>query len=271
MVLQSGGSTVPVMLVFQRIKSKYKGEPLHRMKKDKLRTMVKHPDRGNDWTRKDLPETLEKQFVQGVRLPTGWEAVSVADKVGFHRLIHKATEPLKLALTPANEKAIRDFLMVWWARRWASKRKAILEELSHNTTKARRVELEATRQFKAEYPTDLSGACKVASQFCDAFFSLAGTIFTNKRHAFVLMLDSKVYDINRNCADVAAMNSKGRYPYEINYDLHNSEVAQAGMRSWHPTLRRLMNEFQAVIVQKGLTLHEGPPVAVLPKGAHTKF
>lgn len=134
--------------------------------------------------------------------------------------IHKAG--LKAELTPDNEHDLRMMLLDFWIDR--------------------RNRLNKTHKHTA-LNTDLSGGCKLVSQVCYAVFPLAGTVFYNRRHSFVLLHSGDVYDMNRNCLDVLNMHQRGKDPYEINMQVFTSESMVRSLATWNNRVFELACRF----------------------------
>ena len=174
-----------------------------------------------------------------------------------------------IALTEENEAVVREFLFDWWEERWKDMRLKSKLELRADITDERRAELERLRWCKQKAPVDLSGACKVSSQFSRVVFPLphTGRVFTNTRHAFIRQVTSdgvSIYDLNRNCQDVASMRVKGKDPYEPNFERNSSKEGLRGLHSWHTRLVRLAAQFQVLIKSEQLELHQGPLLDSIP-------
>lgn len=180
-----------------------------------------------------------------------------SDRIGGPLLIHHSLISNPFELSEESENIIREVVMVWWAIRWSQRRQKLLTKLNRSWLSTKeRSEISKERYVKSGEPSDLSGACKIVSQICYVLFHMHGIIFTNKRHAFVVVA-GKVYDLNRNCTDVRNMKmSKDRKPYEMKWDVHFSDEAQKGMESWHGAIPSLIVQCEKALSSAGIPYSE---------------
>jgi len=73
-------------------------------------------------------------------------------------------------------------------------------------------------------------------------FPLAGQVVSNKHHTFVVLPNSEIYDMNRECRDVANLARKRLHPYQVSLAYSNSREARLGRESWHDLIGEVLNQ-----------------------------
>lgn len=181
------------------------------------------------------------------------------DKIQFERM----------AFTRNNENIVRNIIFEMWQRYFAKRRARYLkqmQQLSEDSSAYRK--LSRTKFVKFEQPDDLAGACKISAQVAYIVFPLAGKVVSNKRHTFVLLNNGEIYDMNRECRDVANLSRKRLQPYLVNLAYSNSREARLGRESWHDLIGQIIPHLErAAKLNKPDRNYTPKTIAKLPKWA----
>jgi hypothetical protein len=186
--------------------------------------------------------------------------------------------PFTLGISESSEALVREYLMRWWTKRLDARRRLLKAEYE-TAGKKRRAEIALDRAYILDgNPADLSGACKLVSQFCHIAFQVPdSTIMNNGRHSFLKVRIANpdnpdnplgvVYDLNRRCYDVQCMWSwdddetrldklpyTSAKSYQTNMLVPDPDVPAlgpkqlSGMQTWHEELETLVNGFIGIVL-----------------------